>query len=206
MKTYVVFAFAAAVGITAISMVLLERRRHDRALVEIRADMAKQANPNNDARAWIPLIRQLSMQKSLSSASRVEEVEPSPTPIASTPKAPAPEAAEIRERYDDTFAQEPLDAPWADAVKRSTSEKLPSYLPEGSVVRSFECRSSMCRVVLDHKDRQNYWQFVKVAFMDSAGKFWNGPVFSVPLSDDPDDGSMLAYLVREGRALPTISQ
>jgi hypothetical protein len=125
---------------------------------------------------------------------------------AAAPELPAMRIARIHEQYEAAFVSDHGDAQWETGAKRLAMEKLPSLLPEGSTVRSFECRATMCRLETHHRDHESYWGFIKAAFMDQTGQLWNGATYSTPLKDNPDDGLMVTYIAREGQPLPQVSE
>jgi hypothetical protein len=55
-------------------------------------------------------------------------------------------AVEVHERYESTFAHDRMDAGWTTQARAIADAKLPSLLPNGSSVRAFECRASICRL------------------------------------------------------------
>jgi hypothetical protein len=89
-------------------------------------------------------------------------------------------------------------------MKEIAEAKLPTLLPTGSSVTSFECRSSICRLETAHKDHADYVKFAHAAFMSPTVQLWNAATYTTPLNDDPADGAMVTYLSREGQALPQI--
>jgi hypothetical protein len=205
MKTYLILALALGASLVAVSMVVIERRSRERALAGMQEDLARQGRRGDDRSAWIPLLSQLSVRATESSAPKAT-VDPGPAQPSPPAKAPPPEVGEVRQHFEEVFAADGFDAAWAEESKRVINDRVLSGLPAGSAVRSVDCRSWMCRVVLDHKDRQTYWDFLRTALVDPSGKHWPGAVSAFPLSEDPDDGAMVAYLVREGRSPPDLAQ
>ena len=112
--------------------------------------------------------------------------------------------AELRERYEATFARDKQDTEWALRAKNILEAKLPSLLPAGSSVRSFECRASICRLETAHQNLDSYTQFIHVAFLGSSRQLWNSATYSTPLNGDPKDGLLVTYISREGQPLPEV--
>jgi hypothetical protein len=112
--------------------------------------------------------------------------------------------AEVHRRYERAFDQEAPDPTWAQRAKAIADAKLPALLPEGSAVRSFECRSTLCRLETSHRDVPSYFQFAKSVFVDSGAQLWNAPTYSAPLNDNVSEGLMVSYIAREGHALPRV--
>jgi hypothetical protein len=124
---------------------------------------------------------------------------------APAPPSPPPSAEqqmkEAHQRYETKFARAAVDAEWAARAKKIADQKLPPLLPEGSTIRSFDCRASLCRLETAHKDHERYMKFIEAAFLRPDGQLWNGATYSTPLNDDPQDGFMVTYIAREGASL-----
>jgi len=200
-------AIACLIGGT---IVVHERRHHQAALAAIEHQIETlRLESSNTVRepTWAPAaMRALVGARAAASSPLVADHDPAAAKSAPDTPPPAPELepAHMRETYDRVFAAESRDPAWSDEAKRTTSSKLPTYMPDGSTLRSIECRTSMCRLEIQHKNRDLYWKFVKAALMDSGGQFWSGAVSTLPVSEDPDDGSMVMYLAREGYSLPAV--
>jgi hypothetical protein len=106
---------------------------------------------------------------------------------------------------DGTFSAQRVDASWAGTAQNLASERLRATLPEGSEVRSVECRASLCRIETSHTDEQRYESFVRQTFLDPKTQLWNGGLFSTTLDDGQSEGRlvMVSYLAREGQAVPS---
>lgn len=140
-------------------------------------------------------------------ARSLPESSPAPTSGAGgVRKEPLP-PSEVRQRFEMAFANSPADPQWSARAKRIAAEKLRSLLPEGSAVRSFECRTSMCRLETSHAGRQGYLKFAQAAFMGPSTGLWNAPAFSTPLRDpSARDGLMVSFIAREGGTLPDLDE
>jgi hypothetical protein len=116
-------------------------------------------------------------------------------------------ASARRIQLENAFASDPVGH-LADEMRQAMNERLAVALPEGSTVRRFECKSSICRIETGHANRTRYDEFVRAAFLKPGQAALNRPNFTVPLSDDPSaDGTLIAvtFLAREGHSLPSES-
>jgi hypothetical protein len=145
-------------------------------------------------------------------------------PVAAepTPSPPVPRAAEserddepsharrtepsmIGARLEEHVAQERHDPAWSTDAQRTAGARLVGTIPETSELRSIECRASMCRIETVHQDIDHYQPFVYRAFMNQETHLWNGGFFATLLGDPAKDKvTTVAYLARDGEALPSI--
>jgi hypothetical protein len=107
-----------------------------------------------------------------------------------------------RAQLEAAFGQDP-PGDWPEADRRTMLERLAAVLPDGSSVRSCECRSSLCRIETGHANLQRYNAFARAAFMRRPTMVLNRPGITVA-SDPAPDGSLVAvaFLAREGHSLP----
>jgi hypothetical protein len=140
-----------------------------------------------------------------------------PDPAANTPGAPgrqapasAPPAPPSSEEYaayvESKYASERSDPAWDP--RRELGPKITAVLPEGSSVRSLDCKTSMFRLETTHRSAAGYRDFTK-SFVGLGGepRPWNGPVvFQVTSEPTGDDVALtaVAYLGRE--SLPEFPQ
>lgn len=111
----------------------------------------------------------------------------------------------MRDAYEIMFENDHADTSWTGAEIRSATERLTAALPEGSGLRSFDCRESMCRIETIHPDVSHYHAFVRSAFIEPETKIWNAGTSSSLLSGEPAEGGSLvtvSYLARDGHDLP----
>jgi hypothetical protein len=72
------------------------------------------------------------------------------------------------------------------------------------VVRSADCRGSLCRIETSHTGVDEYRAFVQRAFLTSETRLWDAGFFAGVLAE-PEPGQPIvnvAYLAREGQNLP----
>jgi len=113
--------------------------------------------------------------------------------------------ADTHAQYEVTFSSEPADPEWAAREKVLTEEKLRALLPKGSTLRSFECRTTLCRLETSHSDRESYVEFARAAFMSPEGLSTSG-AYSLPENGDPDAKMMVSYLAPAGKDFPRFNQ
>jgi hypothetical protein len=151
-------------------------------------------------------MRQLVQQAALS-ASAENAVEPAQPGLAAAQSAHAP--ALTREEHlayiETEFGNEVGNAEWNPT--NDLRGKLTPILPEGSSIRSLQCRRTMCRVETSHKDLVSYQAFARAFVLpgDNGQPLWMGAsVFNVTTPPGPNDESLVtvAYLAREGLPEP----
>lgn len=137
----------------------------------------------------------------------------SPAPAAAeVPRqkdAPRPplEPAQMRDRMERSFNTERVDQSWAGTAQRTAHERIPGALPEGSEVRSVECRSTLCRIETSHVNREHYATFLHKAFLEPETRLWNGGQMSIMLDDASQaEGRfvVVSYLAKDGQAVPAL--
>jgi hypothetical protein len=133
-------------------------------------------------------------------AAPVAEREPLPGPVA----APQPPPVEVvSERIEEHFGTEPPDTAWARGAEHLAAGGVKAALPDHSLLRSVECRASMCRIETEHADLDRSQTFVRTAFMTPGRQVWNGGFLSMRAGDSADGKVVtVTYLAREGKELP----
>jgi hypothetical protein len=114
------------------------------------------------------------------------------------PAAAPPSREEYAAFLDGEYASESPDPRWNPA--REVGSKLAAVLPEGSTVRSIECKASMCRLETAHHGAQSYQQFTRIFLKPGDARPWDGPVvFQVTegAAEGEGDVTAVAYLGRD---------
>lgn len=129
----------------------------------------------------------------------VAELDPSLTPEPPEPQLPG-------EHIESVFADQPIDAAWANVAEGRIEQKLRAELP-GAKLQSIECHASLCRLETVHTDQGAYGQFLSAAFKDPDKRIWLGDAFSA----EPTEGAqgelvVVSYLAREGEPLPEMER
>jgi hypothetical protein len=197
--------FCAALAVAAIVFTVVSRRHQERAIAELRQEMsalgsAPATRPPEIRFVAVPAPAPPA-SKEAAPAAATTTAAAKPTEPASAP-SPKEQMAATHQRYEAAFGAAPNDPDWRSRARQIVAEKLPGLLPEGSSMRSFDCRASICRLETAHKDHDSYMKFIQVAFLRSDSQLWNAATYSTPLNDDPGDGMMVTYIAREGQDLP----
>jgi hypothetical protein len=123
-------------------------------------------------------------------------------PIAAQPPL---DIHETRNTLQTAFeADQPRPMSWGGMSLREGQARLQAVLPEGSLVRSFECHETICRIESMHPDDEHYRQFARAAFMDTTTQIWNAPVFLTQLNEGAGKDeplAMVAYIAQPGQQL-----
>jgi hypothetical protein len=207
MKTRHFLAWLALVGVAILGVVGLERRHQDRALAQLRnevAAVAKTADP--DAPRANPSGAKYAAFLAMAAVATAQGGKDAGVIRPPAPMSPERQAAEAHERFEEAYAHDPPDPAWSARARTIADSKLPSLLPSGSVVRSFDCHSEICRLETGHKDYDSYMKFIHQAFLTPADALWNAATYSTPVHDNPEDGLMVTYIAREGHTLPSVVQ
>jgi hypothetical protein len=149
----------------------------------------------------------------------VEVIEAPGVTVADAPLAgrrddpsPATEAARWEEQVraneraiEDSFTTQSMDGAWATPARQTLRDRL-STLSRSTLssLGDVDCRSSICRVEITHRDSEAAQQFASKAFSEPTERAWNGPVLIMP-SQPSADGSLasVVYLGRDGTSLWT---
>jgi hypothetical protein len=120
--------------------------------------------------------------------------------------APPPDPAETRAQYQQAFSLEPVDRDWSSSAQAKLQEAVSALMPKTSQVVSLECRTSLCRVQVRHRNLDDYRSFTQDAYLKGDTHIWNGQMFSTLVGDPTNDGVMtVAFLAREGHLLPSMA-
>jgi len=120
---------------------------------------------------------------------------------STAPPAPAASTEEIRDTLQSRFVGEEIDRKWSVEAAALVRSHAGARLPEGSRLRSVECRASLCRIETIHRDLAGYRKFLQ-APPASPELAWTGPWMTTVLRTE-DDGTVLSvgYFGREGASL-----
>lgn len=126
---------------------------------------------------------------------------PSFTPDVEPGKPQTIDPATLRTHLDERFERQADDSAWSAQARELVETKLATAMPPSSVLKSVDCRETMCRIEMIYDDLTQYHAFVRRMTPDALP--WNGTLFSTPL-DDPSRGpiTFVAFLSREGQQLP----
>jgi hypothetical protein len=104
---------------------------------------------------------------------------------------------------EEAFAAEPASGSWAVSTRLALRDRLTALSrSSSSSVGDIDCRSSICRVEVVHRDADASQHFAARAFTDPQEQAWNGPVVLLPPQSNPDGSvAVVMYLWREGTSL-----
>jgi hypothetical protein len=119
------------------------------------------------------------------------------------PKRWEDEARAYLTSVEGMFVAEPVDDSWAMPTRLALRDRLTSLSrSSSSSLRNIDCRSSICRVEVVHKDADASRQFTEKIFTDPDERPWNGPGIITPPRSNPDGSlAVVMYLGREGTSL-----
>ncbi len=115
-----------------------------------------------------------------------QEVEPVPQPEV--------EPVPLEVKLEAAFAQESVDAAWAEATSEVMVQQWLPILPPGSRLNDVDCRQSMCRVEIQHNQVEGHEAMMDKVF--SGRVFWPGPGSYDLVTSDSGQVSTVAYLGR----------
>jgi hypothetical protein len=114
--------------------------------------------------------------------------------------------AEATAQYQQAFSLEPVDREWSSSAQAKLQTGVSALIPKTSQVVSLECRTSLCRVQVHHRNLDDYRSFTQDAYLKGDTHIWNGQMFSTLVGDPTTDGvTTVAFLAREGHLLPSMA-
>lgn len=191
----------------ASTLVVIERSRQRAELAGLEKKIAALSVPAPPAAEPPPTVIYRTYEPSAPASTAAAASSPAPAAPAAEPPKPAVSVAEARDSYEIAFGSDHPDPGWTAAELRRTNQKVQAALPEGSELKSLDCRASLCRIETSHADLSRYRTFVHSAFMDPATQVWNAATFSTRENDGAGSGEPLlivSYVAREGQDLPRV--
>lgn len=112
------------------------------------------------------------------------------------------EQREQRQILDNQFYAEAYDAEWAETVEQEFNTTFNSVALNNSNIVSADCRTSICRVVVDHTGLDAEQEFMR-AFA-STGKYINNGEQGLYQKEVDYNGTVKSvfYMARQGHSLP----
>jgi hypothetical protein len=120
-------------------------------------------------------------------------------------RVPPPQVTEEERRVfaESAFESEPYDAAWGRASRELLQQSVGSLLGASGRALAVECRSSLCRVDLEHETSDGQQEFLH---QFRRSRVWRGGGMAVRLDpQEPPSGGpvrLSMYLAKEGRSLP----
>lgn len=155
------------------------------AAAQLRENAAQQANPDSE-----------------------EHHENRRSPAAQAPTVQQPllhDAEEMLRGLGTSFDQQGIDHQWTSVATPLADAQLRRHLPEGSRLTSVECRESMCRAEVLHRDLDKFHEFTN-GLVTSAERKWDGVVMSSLIeSVGTSDVRAVVYLGRGNQDLVALA-
>jgi hypothetical protein len=147
-----------------------------------------------------------------------EPIAPPPRPeAAATPSPPAepvsedsaneepaaPEPPDQIAHAENLHTSEAVDRGWAADAAQKLDTGLQRYVKTGARLLSVDCRTSLCKVLVSHRDDTDQSTFVEAAFASSD--YWRGA--RMAWRQEQPDGSVTSelFFVKDGQPLPQIN-
>jgi len=131
------------------------------------------------------------------------------SPVTDHPRARRPESrlgnfAPISDMMEAAFVGEVADPSWARDAHKTVATAFTNELPDGSRIKSIDCRSTLCRIETIHDNHERATEFIGRVVADPAKRPWNGSFAAGPIAENPAGGlvTLVTYLMREGAELP----
>jgi hypothetical protein len=86
---------------------------------------------------------------------------------------------------------------WSQEASRQLTATILEHLPGGSRLKSLDCRSTMCRVEIAHRDQAAHGPFLRQGFTR-----WPGSIFVAGEQEDAGELIVTLLAAREGTELP----
>ena len=132
-----------------------------------------------------------------------------PAPVKEPPRALAggasdpqmtPVTNEERRVYAaSVFDSETINSSWALPAQRRLQDAIPKILGTGGELENIECRSSLCRVKVQHDGRSGQQQFLRRLVQSAT---WPGAGTAVRDNKPGGPSRLILYLAREGVSPP----
>jgi hypothetical protein len=165
---------------------------------------ATEQNGRSQSAATAQLERAVLTSAIQASASHGHDHEPDAAPPAVV-TAPPKTLADYRDQLQIAFALDSQRGAWTVQRQRAAVEALTAALPEGSSLRSLDCRASLCRLETEHQNASQFKSFFRSAFLTFGHVSIDGPVQAIRTVDGaPQDqsGEWVTYVGIDGHALP----
>ncbi len=114
-------------------------------------------------------------------------------------QTPAEAIRESQEHVLVAYAHESTDPAWSREASRLLDTTVRKHLPEGSRLRSLECRSTMCQVEVTHTSLE-----AQSAFLMEGFTGWPGSIFVAGENKHSGELTMTLMAARKGTDLPIL--
>jgi cytoskeletal protein RodZ len=121
-------------------------------------------------------------------------------PSSEPARQPGIDPATLRAHLSSRFDGQATDSAWSGAATRMVESKFATLMPPSSMLKSVECKETMCRIEMVYDDTAQYQAFLRQ--MTPAALPWNGTFFSTIVGDPSEKpATFVAFLSREGQEL-----
>lgn len=100
------------------------------------------------------------------------------------------------------FASERMDSSWSTSAASQVKTALSAHLPEGTVIGSVECHTTLCSIETQHKGNEAYHMFVRATLTGELQGLWASNWSATITQEDADGVSAQVFIAREGYGLP----
>lgn len=168
-------------------------------LAEVRAGMPRRPTVQEPGTGGVQALRDAvaSLQRTVAQQRKESPEQVEETGGLGPDRAPAITYEQSQAAVLTAYARETLDPDWSRASERKLDATVRPHLPGGSQLKSVECRSTMCQLVVAHRDPNAEGSFLMEAF-----RGWPGSIFVA--GERQERGELLVTFIasREGTEPP----
>lgn len=123
----------------------------------------------------------------------------------STPTLEPPSWRDQMARVDSVFAEEPADRSWSRDAETQLGGSLSSLAVGGAKIQEVSCRSTLCRVKVEHTTEDGVRNLLDETF--ALRRSWKGAVATMRDPESPPGTfSGVAFFSRDGHDLPFLTE
>lgn len=129
--------------------------------------------------------------------------------VTGPPEAPGASTAplslaEFHAPMQAAFDRQNVDPNWAASSESKIYTSIAKVLGESTTIRSVSCRTTICRMELEHPDEAEFRSFLG---RYTGERFWPGEIAGGRLKEEPDGRVVTAiYMGKVGTPLPSQSE
>ncbi len=205
-------ALTLAAGVLLVGMMALQWSRMEqqqREMALLREDMGSLARalktmeraPSSAPPAVLAASPSLTAPVAVARAPAPAALEHEEEEAPPAPRTRLPEPEEMLAHLESSFQTEPANSDWAAKAQREVRDNLSALLPPEAIVRSLDCRASLCRLEVTYTDEAQYRQVM--GHPGATSMLWKGASMT-HIEKDPVRGgiSAVSYLSHPERSLP----
>jgi len=120
--------------------------------------------------------------------------------LASGSEPPSMDA--VVAHVETVFSQQSKDGTWSQSAENELNAKLLPCAVDGSRVQQLECRTTLCKVRIEHQSEQGFRDFMKRAFAQPS---WHGAMVSRVEPQAPNGAvANVMFFSKEGHDMPSL--